>query len=150
MTISSSLMGIKTAKKTGHKRRGGWPKRDLVPVVLRIPPDLAKFLAELAAGSRVRSRSALIEAWLEALRSVVAAVTREEGRLPPDQVVDALALGLVRELDHLGVKVPGICYGWTDRGMTVVQGDVRKLNPIELDEAVEQMMERRNERKGQK
>jgi hypothetical protein len=93
---------------TRKKRRGGWPKRERVPAGLRLSPELGAWLT--ATAERVgRSRTQLMEMWLDALRDAgtyadqVRAELSTDWPTPPDEAFKAVGERLLGRLIDLGL-----------------------------------------------
>ena len=96
------------------KNRGGWPKRERVPVLLGVAPDVAEWFAEISLGG-LASRKGMMEAWLAVLPAAVREVDdllagRSESLHPEDaaDVLDDFGRRLALKAFEFGVMRPVI------------------------------------------
>lgn len=76
--------------------------RERASILLRVDPELADWFAS-AAESQGRSRTKLMEMWLEALRDEVERIGKLEGGADPFGAVDDLGEALVQKVIDLGM-----------------------------------------------
>lgn len=100
--------------KKGSKRKGGIVGRDRTPIVLRIDPALAEWLAG-AAEKTGQSRSKLMEGWLASLRAVVVeSEDAEKKGLSPFAAVEVIGAGLVSQLVRNGFGTEFLGQAWRE------------------------------------